>query len=80
MQLINFIIIIASMFAIHICSALANDTSISAKNEFSCNIQKTKCSQMRSCAEAKFYYHTCGVARLDRDNDGIPCEKICGHH
>ncbi len=38
---------------------------------------KRKCSQMNSCKEACFYYVKCGVRRLDRDKDGIPCEKIC---
>ena len=38
---------------------------------------KRKCSQMNSCKEACFYYVKCGVKRLDRDKDGIPCEKIC---
>ena len=32
---------------------------------------------MKSCAEAKFYLTQCGVTRLDRDKDGIPCETIC---
>ena len=32
---------------------------------------------MKSCAEAKFYLNQCGVTRLDRDKDGIPCETIC---
>ena len=38
---------------------------------------KHKCSQMKSCKEAYFYLEVCGVKRLDRDGDGIPCEKIC---
>lgn len=40
---------------------------------------KTKCRQMVSCDEAKFYLNQCGVNRLDGDNDGIPCETICGN-
>lgn len=43
---------------------------------FSCN-GKRFCKQMTSCEEAKFYLRTCGVYRLDRDGDGIPCESIC---
>ena len=38
---------------------------------------KHKCSQMKSCKEAYFYLEVCGVKKLDRDNDGIPCEKLC---
>ena len=43
---------------------------------FSCG-GKTKCGQMSSCAEAMFYLNNCGLTRLDRDRDGIPCESIC---
>jgi len=38
---------------------------------------KHKCSEMKSCEEAYFYLEVCGVKRLDRDKDGIPCEKLC---
>lgn len=38
---------------------------------------KRYCKQMASCAEAKFYLQQCGLSRLDRDGDGIPCESIC---
>ena len=41
-----------------------------------CELKK-KCSQMKSCKEAYFYLEVCGVKRLDRDKDSIPCEKIC---
>jgi deoxyribonuclease-1 len=32
---------------------------------------------MSSCAEARYHLEQCGNGRLDRDNDGIPCESIC---
>lgn len=38
---------------------------------------KSTCAQMVSCDEAKFYLAVCGVSRLDRDGDGIPCESLC---
>lgn len=38
---------------------------------------KRYCSQMTSCAEARFYLNTCGLKKLDRDGDGIPCENVC---
>lgn len=38
---------------------------------------KTTCKQMRSCEEARFYLTQCGVRRLDRDKDGVPCESLC---
>jgi len=45
-------------------------------NKYKCGTKKY-CSQMSSCAEAYFYFNECGVKKLDRDNDGIPCEKLC---
>ena len=31
----------------------------------------------RGAAEARFYLTQCGLARLDGDGDGVPCETIC---
>jgi micrococcal nuclease len=39
---------------------------------------KRKCSQMNSCDEANFHRSHCNVKSLDRDNDGVPCENLCG--
>jgi len=39
---------------------------------------KYYCGDMNNCAEASYYYKACGLRRLDRDRDGIPCETICG--
>ena len=38
---------------------------------------KTYCREMRSCAEARFHLTQCGLARLDGDRDGVPCETLC---
>lgn len=38
---------------------------------------KRYCGQMRDCAEARFYLTQCGLGRLDRDRDGVPCESLC---
>ena len=38
---------------------------------------KTKCGEMESCEEAMFYFEKCGLTRLDRDKDGVPCEALC---
>jgi endonuclease YncB( thermonuclease family) len=40
---------------------------------------KRYCKEMASCDEAKFYLSQCGLSHLDKDSDGIPCEKLCGH-
>ena len=36
---------------------------------------RTRCSEMTSCAEAKFFLANCPGATMDGDNDGIPCEQ-----
>jgi endonuclease YncB( thermonuclease family) len=43
---------------------------------FNCG-SKQYCHEMNSCEEAKFYLYACGLARLDRDQNGIPCENLC---
>ena len=45
-------------------------------SEFVCGAKRT-CGEMTSCAEARFHLETCGLSRLDGDNDGTPCESIC---
>ncbi|SQH96284.1 excalibur calcium-binding domain-containing protein [Haemophilus haemolyticus] len=45
--------------------------------QFQCEGKRT-CKDMDSCEEARFYLTQCGVSSLDRDNDGVPCESICG--
>lgn len=43
----------------------------------SCRPRKT-CGQIRSCSDAYYYLRNCSWGgRLDRDNDGVPCESIC---
>lgn len=38
---------------------------------------KTRCSQMSSCDEARYYLNRCGGKLLDGDGDRLPCEKLC---
>ncbi len=38
---------------------------------------KKHCSQMSSCDEANYYLVHCGVKSLDRNKNGVPCEKWC---
>src|SRR6266508_344273 len=35
---------------------------------------RTRCSQMTSCAEARYFLNNCPGVKMDGDNDGIPCE------
>ena len=41
---------------------------------FSCD-GRTYCSQMSSCAEAKYFLANCPGAKMDGDKNGTPCEK-----
>ena len=40
--------------------------------------RKTHCSQMTSYEEAVFFLKHCPNAKIDGDNDGIPCERQFG--
>ena len=44
--------------------------------DFVCG-SKRNCYEMESCEEAKFYLYACGLSRLDRDGNGVPCENVC---
>lgn len=45
---------------------------------FSCD-GRTRCSQMRSCSEARYFIKHCPATRMDGDGDGEPCEQqLCG--
>jgi hypothetical protein len=45
---------------------------------FSCD-GRTRCPQMHSCAEAKFFLANCPGVKMDGDHDGVPCEREwCG--
>lgn len=51
-------------------------TSSTSKPISGCGTKRT-CDEMSDCEEARFYLKTCGLKRLDRDQDGIPCESLC---
>ena len=36
---------------------------------------RTHCSQMTSCAEARFFLENCPGTQMDGNNDGTPCEQ-----
>nr|WP_235661078.1 excalibur calcium-binding domain-containing protein [Candidatus Hamiltonella defensa] len=50
--------------------------SASEPAQWTCGAKRT-CSQMTSCEEARFYLKQCGLSGLDRNQDGVPCEKLC---
>ena len=40
---------------------------------------RTRCNQMRSCAEATWFLNHCPGAQMDGNHDGVPCEQQwCG--
>lgn len=42
-----------------------------------CERKGVTCGALESCAEACGFLRQCGLNRLDRDSDGIPCETLC---
>ncbi|MDO1529001.1 cold shock domain-containing protein [Fulvimonas sp. R45] len=60
-------------------SSPTNSTHATASlPDFSCD-GRTRCSQMHSCAEAKYFLKYCPGAQMDGDGDGEPCEQQwCG--
>ncbi len=36
---------------------------------------RTHCSQMTSCAEARYFLKNCPGTQMDGNNDGVPCEQ-----
>lgn len=45
-----------------------------AKSIYKCQ-GKTRCTEMNSCEEARFYLTNCPNVQIDGDHDGIPCEQ-----
>lgn len=83
------LIALAGLFAYRLVidKSMANEKSTSAiqsalpvamkpvtRSLYSCD-GKTHCSQMTSCAEAKFYQRHCPGTKMDGDGDGVPCES-----
>ena len=42
--------------------------------DFKCD-GRTYCSQMTSCAEARYFLNNCPGVKMDGDHDGVPCEQ-----
>lgn len=57
--------------------SVGGDSSASPSINVAGCSSSTTCSEMSSCAEA-YACLKAGSTQLDRDNDGIPCESICG--
>ena len=60
-------------------SDTATETAPSPSERFHCD-GRTHCSQMTSCAEAKFFLKNCPGVEMDGNHDGEPCEQQwCTH-
>ncbi len=55
-------------------SPLPTASAPTPEPEFHCD-GRQHCSQMRSCAEARYFLRHCPGVKMDGDNDGIPCEN-----
>ena len=53
---------------------LASPASETTRQSFSCD-DRTHCSQMTSCAEARYFLKHCPGVQMDGDGDGEPCEQ-----
>lgn len=51
----------------------------SAPPSFHCD-GRTRCSEMTSCDEARFFLRNCPGVKMDGDGDGLACEDRCGHN
>ena len=51
----------------------ATTSTVVAAADFRCD-GRTRCTQMKSCAEAKYFLAHCPGVQMDGDHDGIPCE------
>lgn len=49
-------------------------TASPASSAFKCD-GRTMCSQMTSCAEARYFLKHCPNTKMDGNNDGEPCEQ-----
>ena len=45
-----------------------------APSRYSCD-GRVYCSQMTSCAEAKYFIRNCPGTKMDGNHDGVPCER-----
>jgi hypothetical protein len=50
-----------------------------SESRFTCD-GRTRCTQMTSCDEARYFIEHCPNTKMDGDDDGVPCEdQWCNH-
>ncbi|MCF6190892.1 MAG: cold shock domain-containing protein [Cocleimonas sp.] len=65
--------VVSNMSMVSNVTASEKSRKIINRSKFICQGLE-HCSQMSSCAEAKFYLRNCPNTKMDGDNDGVPCE------
>lgn len=69
----------AAVFGLSVLAAMlaaAGMSSTARSQPFDC--LDIKCREISSCAEATYKLYVCGHTDRDGDDDGIPCEHVCG--
>jgi len=57
--------------------ATAEPSPVSASSTALDCAKPVSCRALQSCAQACGFLQQCGITKLDRDKDGIPCESLC---
>ena len=71
--------ILASAFIApgHALPQTSDDIAEDFRRTLQCTPRKT-CGSAGSCREAVHTWCVCGYTRADADDDGVPCESLCG--
>ena len=64
----------ADLYLMDIPYLTASNSSQFDTQRYSCD-RRQYCSQMTSCAEAKYFIQNCPNTKMDGDYDGTPCER-----
>ncbi len=75
--IIGLLAVIAIVVGIIGLSKSCGKTKVSKKISRKYKCVDTTCEKIKSCARAKYLFEECGLEKLDKDNDGIPCENLC---
>ncbi|MCC6776611.1 MAG: excalibur calcium-binding domain-containing protein [Hyphomicrobiales bacterium] len=59
-------------------AGMATSVVVGSGSAIAFDCARTQCPQISTCAEARYKLYVCGHSERDADNDGIPCESLCG--
>lgn len=69
--------VFASALATAAEPATAQSPAPGTASAVDCAAKAVSCRALQNCAQACAFLRQCGVTKLDRDKDGIPCESLC---